>query len=149
MAERVHLDRETELYPFLAQGYGPVEERLPVPVPREIVVGDEEAFDILGVVFANDRFEILGRAKTALAPLHVDDGAKGTMVGTAPAQVEARHGPGCAAHLGGRKNGHRLVGHIRQIGHEIVKGLESPFECVLQHEIEAVVLGFSSEETYP
>ena len=59
--ERVDLDDEVELQALaLAQLDQAVEDRLPVLVAREIVVGDEEMIDALGDVGAHDRLDVVG-----------------------------------------------------------------------------------------
>ena len=67
----------------------PVEDRLPVAVAGEIVVGDEIMVDALGVVGAHDRLDVVGAAIARLAALDVDDGAEAALERTAAAGVEA------------------------------------------------------------
>ena len=56
VAQRVHLDRELDVEALAPRAADQaVEERLPVPVAREVVVGDEEAVDALRHVLADDR----------------------------------------------------------------------------------------------
>ncbi len=62
MAQRVHLDGEADVQAFLAQRDHPIEQRLPVTVAREIVVGDEEPLDALRDVLADDVLQIIRRA---------------------------------------------------------------------------------------
>ena len=86
-----------------------VEQRFPVAVAGEIVVGDEEALDALRVVLAHDAFEIVGGAEPALAALHVDDGAERALVGAAAAEIDARQRAGRAAHMLARQDRRRLA----------------------------------------
>ena len=67
----------------------PVEDRLPVAVAGEIVVGDEIVVDALGVIGAHDRLDVVGGAIARLAALDVDDGAEAALERTAAAGVEA------------------------------------------------------------
>src|SRR5450756_1644952 len=66
-----------------------VEDRLPVLVAGEIVVGDEEGAQPLRVIRPHDELDILRRAAARLAALHVDDGAERALVGATAAGVEA------------------------------------------------------------
>ena len=80
MAERVNLQKKSDLEAFLfAQLDQAIEDRLPVAVAREIVVGDEEARDVLFGIGAHDAFDIVGRAVARLAALHIDDGAEAAL----------------------------------------------------------------------
>ena len=91
VAERIDLDDEVELEPLdLAHLDQPIEDRLPVLVAGEIVVGDEEAMHALAQLTPDDLLDVVGRAPPRLAPLHIDDGAERALVGTAAAGIEAR-----------------------------------------------------------
>jgi hypothetical protein len=59
-------------------------------VAGEVVVGDEEPLDALGMVLADDLLQVVRRAEAALAALDVDDGAEGALIGTAASEVDAR-----------------------------------------------------------
>ena len=77
VAQRVHLDRELEAEALIfAQVDQSIEDRFPVLVAGEVVVGDEEAADPGGVIGADDRLDVVGGAVARLAPLHVDDRAE-------------------------------------------------------------------------
>ena len=90
VAERVDLDHQAErnavLLPQLDQA---VEDRFPILVAGEIVVGDEEFVDALRPVEAHQLFDVVGRAEARLASLHVDDGAERALIGTAASGIEA------------------------------------------------------------
>jgi len=61
VAQCVDLDDEFEAQLFLFPQIGqPLQNRLPVLVACEIVVGDEEALDALRMVLANDRLNVVG-----------------------------------------------------------------------------------------
>ena len=119
VAERVDLqqqpDPETLLFAQLDQA---VEDRLPVAVAGEIVVGDEEAGDALGGVGAHDRLDVVGGAVARLAPLDVDDGAEAALERAAAPGVEAGV---MAGHAGDdlarqdRNRGGRHIGHVVEI----------------------------------
>ena len=111
--------------PFLAQLDQAVEQRLPVAVAGEIVVGDEEALDALRDVLADDPLEIVGRAEPALAALHVDDGAERALIGTAAAEIDARQRTGRAAHVLARQDRRRLALQRRQVVHVVVERLRA------------------------
>ena len=73
-----------------------IEDRLPILVAGEIVVGDEKAVQSLRDVLADDLLDVVGRTAARLAPLHVDDRAERTLERAAAAGVEARHAAGGA-----------------------------------------------------
>ena len=91
VAERVdlkdELDRNALGLPELDQA---VEDRLPVAVAGEIVVGDEIMGDALGVVGAHDRLDVVGGAVARLAALDIDDRAEAALERAAAPGVEAR-----------------------------------------------------------
>ena len=60
----------------LAQLDDAVEDRLPVLVAGEIVVGDEEPVEAVAECCAEQVLDVVGRAAARLAALHVDDGAE-------------------------------------------------------------------------
>ena len=132
VAERVDLQQKADPEALiLAQFDQPVEDRLPVAVAGEIVVGDEEARDALRGVGAHDRFHVVRRAVARLAPLHVDDRAEGALERAAAPRVEARV---VARDLGDhglrqhRDRGRRHIGHVVE---EIVDRLRRPGVDVL------------------
>ena len=55
MTRRVDLDDEARIDPLLAQRDQPVEDRFPIAIAGQIVVGDEEVADAVGVVDASPR----------------------------------------------------------------------------------------------
>ena len=89
MAQRIDLDDEAALQTLhLAQLDDPVENSLPVLVASEVVVGDEQLFDTLGVVGAQDQLNVSGRAVAVLAALHINDGAEAALERAASATIE-------------------------------------------------------------
>ena len=68
----------------------PVEDRLPVLVAREVVVGDEEVVHALREVGAHEALDVVGVARARLASLDVDDRAEAAVERAAAAGVEAR-----------------------------------------------------------
>ena len=121
VAERVDLEQEPDLEALvLAQFDEPVEDRLPVAVAGEIIVGDEKPGHVLGGVGAHDRLDVIGGAVARLAPLHVDDGAERALERAAAAGVEARVVPGDPGHDRARQNGNRRRGHVRHVVEVIV-----------------------------
>src|SRR2546430_14256479 len=84
------LDRKADVAALaLPQLDDAVDQRLPVAVAREIVVGDEEAVDALGGMGADAICQIVGRAIPALAALNIDDRAERALIGAAAAQIDA------------------------------------------------------------
>ena len=80
VAQGVDLDDEVQRQPLLlAHLDQAVEDRLPIAVAREIVVGDEEAVDALRQVGAHQPLDVVGVAPARLAPLHVDDRAEAAL----------------------------------------------------------------------
>src|SRR6202453_2744023 len=145
VAERVDLDGEADVDAFLLQLDHSVEQNFPVAVAGEIVVGDEEPVDALRVIGADDLFEIVGRAKAALAPLDVDDGAERALIGTAATEIDAGIRPGGALDMLARQDRRWLANERLQLVHIIVKRLEVAVPRVEQHFIEPVLLGFAGE----
>ena len=147
MAQRIDLDRETDLQPLAEpQPDHPVEQRLPMPVAREIVVGDEEPLDPLRIILADRAFEIVGGAEPALAPLYVDDRAERALVGAAAPEIEARQRTGDPPDVARRQYRRRLAFERRQIVHEIVERLQRAVAGVAQHLVEPTLLGLAGKE---
>src|SRR5207248_2166616 len=92
VTKRVDLDDETgvELLDF-AQPNHAIEDRFPIFVPSEVIVGDEEAAQPLRHVFADDALDVVRRSAARLASLHVDDRAEGTLERATASGVEAGH----------------------------------------------------------
>jgi len=59
-------------------------------IAGKIVVGHEEPPVALLVVLPDRALEIVGRAKSALATLNIDDRAERALVGAATTEIEAR-----------------------------------------------------------
>ena len=146
MAKRVHLDREADVQSFLAQRDHPVEQRFPVAVAGEIVVGDEEALDALRDIRADDGFQIVRRAETALAPLHVYDGAERALIGTAASEIDAGQRTRRAAHVLLRQDRRRLALQRRQVVHEVVQRRQRRGPGIADHAVEPAFLGLAGEE---
>ena len=146
MHERVDLNDEVELVAFRAPELDqPVEDRLPVLVAREIVVGDEEVIDALRDIGANDRLDVVGRAVAAFAALHVDDGAERALERTAAPRVEAGDDARGALDAGRVQNRDRRALDARQVVHKVIERLQFPRIGVFQKDIEPA-LGFAREQ---
>jgi hypothetical protein len=124
VAERVdlkdQLDRNALVGPQIDQA---VEDRLPVAVPREIVVGDEIVVDALGVIGAHDRFNVIGAPIARLAALDIDDRAEAALERAAAAGIEARMMADDPPHDFLRQHGDRRRLHARHVIEVIVEGL--------------------------
>ena len=124
VAERIDLKDELDRNALvLAEVDQPVEDRLPVAVAGEIVVGDEIVVDALGVIGAHDRLDVVGGAVARLAALDVDDGAEAALERTAAAGVEAGVMADDPPDHFLRQHGNRRrlhAGHVMQV---IVEGL--------------------------
>ncbi len=116
----------------LAQLDQPVEDRLPVLVAGEIVVGDEEAAQALRVVVAHDLLDVVGRAAARLAALDIDDGAERALIRAAAAGVEAGHAPAVRCTRSAAAAGSARP-DARQIVHEVVERLERARGGIAQH----------------
>lgn len=89
------LDLDTMLFAQLNQF---IKKHLPVAIAGKIIIGNEKSLDALGNINAHNAFKIICRAEPALAPLHINDGAKRALkraaaskVKTGPAALGARH----------------------------------------------------------
>src|ERR1019366_2101198 len=90
VAESVDLDGEADIHPLADPHLDhAVEQRLPILVAGEIIVGDEKTLDPFRVILPHDMFQIVGRADAALAPLHVDDGAERALIRAAASEIDA------------------------------------------------------------
>ena len=148
VAERVYLDDEAHLQAFdFAQVNQAVEDRFPVFVAGEVVVGDEEAVQALRDVGADDTLNVVGRAAARLAPLDVDDRAERALIRAAAPGVQAGVGARRALDPFRRQQRHRRAFQMRQVVHEVVERRETPRERVLEHLIEAA-FGFACEQRH-
>ena len=147
VAERIDLDDEGDLDAFGSRARWISRSRidLPILVAGEIVVGDEEAVQPLRHIGAHDLLDIVGRAAARFAPLHIDDGAEGALIGTAAARIEAGDAARRAHDAVGDENGNGRAFDAGQIVHEIVERLERAVRRVEQHFVEAA-FGFAREE---
>ena len=66
VAQRVDLDHQADRNPInLPKPDEAIEDRLPLPVARKIIVGDEELVDALRPVEAQQMFDVVGRTMSA------------------------------------------------------------------------------------
>ena len=138
VAQRVDLDQEAHVHAvFLAQFDDAVEDRLPVLVAGEIVVGNEEAVDAVVVVLAQDALDVVRRAPPRFPALHIDDGAERALERAAAPGVEGGHvADGLAHRIAGEKRRHRVF-QRRQIVDVIVHRLEQAFGGIAQDLVHA------------
>ena len=88
----VHLDDELDVeFLIFAQVDQPVEDRFPVHIAGEVIVGDEEPIDALCNVVANNLLDVICSPPPGLAALHIDDGAERAKKRTATPRVETGH----------------------------------------------------------
>ena len=121
MSQRIDLDHQAGGYPVdLAKFDDAVEDGLPIPVTGKIVVGQEVFADAFLPVEAQHRLDVVGRARTRLAALDVDNRAKRAMVRAAPAGVETAVRPRGPAHVSQRQKRTRLALEVHEIVGEIV-----------------------------
>ena len=127
---------KVQFSPELAQKNQAVEDRLPVLVAGEIIVGDEEAVDALRQIGAHHGFDLVGVAVAGFSALHIDDGAEGALERAAAPGVETGDGAAGAANDLGGQDGQRRIFHARQVGEIIIKRLELAGHCVAQIGVE-------------
>src|SRR5437016_8503936 len=134
MTERIDLNDEINLQLIaFAQLDETIENRLPILVPCEVVVGYEEAMDALRHICAHYSLAVICRAKARLAALHVDDRAERALIGTTAPSIQTgirARGPQDALR---REQRHRRALQVRQIVHEIVERLDILVRCIAQH----------------
>ena len=129
----------------LAHRNDAVEDRFPILVAREIVVGEQEVADTVLPVLVDGFFDIVGRAAARLAPLHVDDGAERALIRAAAPGVETRqmlHGP---AQIVGRQDGNRARLDRRQIVEVVVDRLQRSVRGIAQDRVDPP-LEFTGEQ---
>src|SRR5271155_2892618 len=124
---------------ILAQFDHPVEDRLPVPVAGEIVVGDEKPGDSLLGVLSDNALDIIRAAPSRLASLHVDDRAKGALEGTAATGVERRQDAVVTFDEMSRQIWGRLGLQVRKIIQVVVDRLGRTGVNVLQEGFESLL----------
>ena len=138
MAQRVDLDEEAHIHAvFFAQLDDAVEDRLPVLVAGEVVVGDEETVDAVLEVLAQDALDVVGAAAAGFAALHVDDGAERALERTAASGVEGRHIADGLAHRVARQERRHRVFQRGQIVDVIIDRLEQACGGIAQHLVHA------------
>ena len=121
---------------LLAQRNQPVEDRFPVAVARQIVVGDEEVADAVGVIGAHKALDVVGGAIARLAALHVDDGAERAEEWAAASGVEARDDADRASDPVARQERIGRALERGQIIEVIVDRLQGSGRGVAQHLVE-------------
>src|SRR5690606_10773479 len=115
VAERVDLDHQPDAHALaLPERYDPVEDDLPVLVAGEIVVGDEVVVDALREVLADELLDVVGRAATRFAALHVDDRAERALERATAPRVEAGIAAERAGDIAGGQEGRRRAFDARQ-----------------------------------
>ena len=137
VAQRVDLNDEADIELLhLPQVDQAIEDRLPVLVACEIVVGDEKTSQTLGVIDAHDLLDVISRAAARYSALHIDDGAERALIRAAAPRIETRDAAGRALRaLRGHQRDRRAF-DVRQIVHEIVERLECAGERIAQHLLE-------------
>ncbi len=124
VAQRVDLQQQLDVeFVALAQFDQPVEDRLPIAVAGEIVVGDEKPRNALRRIGAHDRLDVVGRAVARFAALHIDDGAEAALERTAAAGIEARIMAGDPRHHRTRQDRIDRRRHFRHVAEIIVDRL--------------------------
>src|SRR4029077_9858089 len=132
VAEGVDLEQKADLQALAAQGGQAIQDRLPVLVAGEVVVGDEEARDALAGVRAHDRLDVIGGAEARLAALDIDGGAEASLEGTASSGIEARIMAGDPGYDASRQQRQSGGLHAGQIAEMIVDRLQPSCGDVLQ-----------------
>src|SRR5262249_10260932 len=124
MAQGVNLNDELDVEALiLAEPDHSIEKRFPVPITGKVVVRDEKTIDTLRVVLTHGPLQVVGRAISALASLHIDNRAEGALKGAAASQIHARMRSRRASDMSLRQDWQRMVGEVRQVTHIVVNGL--------------------------
>ena len=146
VAQRVDLDQKAHVHAvLLAQLDDAVEDRFPVLVAGEIVVGDEEAVDAVFEILAQDALDVIRTSAARFAALHIDDGAERALERTAAAGVEGRHvADGLAHRIAGQERRHRIF-QRRQIVDVIVYRFERADGGIAYHLVHAA-FGLAGEQ---
>ena len=145
VAGRVDLDDEARVEALLSQLDQPVENRLPVAVAGEVVVGDEEIAHAVGLVRAHDLFDVVGGAVARLAPLDVDNGAERAEERAAAAGVEARDHADRVFHVLARHDRVGRAVEVRQVVEIIVDRLQLTGRAVAE-DIGETAFGLTGEQ---
>src|SRR6185503_21295439 len=95
---------------------------------------------------AHESFEIVSRAKSALATLHVDDSAKGALIGAAPTQIDARQRSRRAAQMLAWQDRCRLASERRQIFHVVVERRQLAIPRIAEHLVKSLHLRLSRKK---
>ena len=138
VTERVDLNDEAqfELFNF-AQIDEPVEDRLPILVTSEVVVGDEEGAQPLRVIFPHDFVDVVRRAAARFSALHVDDSTERALIRTAAAGVETGQAADRALRPSRGHQRDRRAFDPRQVVHVVVERLDALRGGILQDLIHA------------
>ena len=125
MTKGIDLDGKADLREIaIAQLDHAIKQRFPFAIAGEIIVGDEKPLDALGIILAHGAFEIVGRAKAALASLHIDNGAERALIWTAAAEIEARERPRGAPDVLSRQERQRFSLQVGEFVHVVVEQRE-------------------------
>ena len=148
VAQRVDLDDHLDVRcpSRFAQLDDAVEDRLPVLVAGEIVVGDEKPVEALREMRAQQMLDVVRRAAARLAALHVDDGAERALIRTAAAGVERGVMIGRAFQVLRRQERRRRRFQPRQLVHVIVDRLRACHARRRARRVEAALFRFAGEQ---
>ena len=140
VGQHIDLDEEVQAEALdLAQLDHPVEDRLPIAVAGEIVVGDEEARDALLRVLAHDALDVVRVAPARFAALHIDDGAERALERAAAPGIEGGQDAVIALDEPPRQIRDGLVLQVRQVVHIVVDRLRRAAMDVLEEALEMLL----------
>src|SRR6516225_1748157 len=150
VAKGVDLDhqREGNAIPF-SQLDQTIEDRLPVLVAREVIVGDEEPINALGPVETYQPFDVVRAAIARFAALDIDDRAERALVRAAAAGIEARIVADRPHHVGPWQERRRRAVYSREIVQEIVDRRQPARGCISQYGVQAALLRLAGEDGNP
>ena len=140
VAQRVDLDHQADANALLhAQLDDAVEDRFPISVAGEVVVGNEEAVNAFRPVLADNEFDVVRRAPPRFPSLHVDDGTERALVRTAAPGIECRVFTCRALDVRTQQEGHRRRLDRGKVVEIIVDGLQRHFRRVAQQRIQPLL----------
>ncbi len=148
VGQRIDLDQEAERDLLaLAQVDDAIENGFPLPVAREIVVGDEEPRHALGQMRAQQLLDVVGAAVARLAALHIDDRAEAALERAAAPGIERADRRRIAPQPLRRQIGRDGALQPRQVGENVVDRLQPIGERVLQQRVDQP-LGLAREQRH-
>ena len=120
----IHLNGGRDIQLFLLPKLDQfVEDRLPILISGEIVVGNEKPFDTLLIARPNQAGDILRTSSPGFLPLDVNDRTEAALEGAAASGIKTGIFTKIIAHLAVGQGGHRGALQGGKVLQEIIDGL--------------------------